>query len=61
MKQNITPEEAVIELRNIVKGMTGLDPREGRVIKPIARISEDDTERFLNELFTSCKGAIDGT
>ena len=55
MKQNITPEEAVIELRNIVKGMTGLDPREGQVSNPIPKISEDDIERFLNELFTQKK------
>jgi hypothetical protein len=55
MKQNITPEEAVIELRNIVKGMTGIDPREGRVIQPISKISEGDTARFLNELFTQKK------
>ena len=52
IKRDITPEEAIIELRKIVKGLTGIDPREGQVVKPIQPISEEDTKRFLNELFT---------
>ncbi len=51
-KKDITPEEAIIELRAIVESFGGLDPRYGSVIKPIQPISEDDTKRFLNELFT---------
>ncbi len=52
IKKDITPEEAILELRKIVKTLTGIDPREGQSIKPIQPVSEEDTERFLNELFT---------
>ena len=52
IKKDITPEEAIIELRKIVKGLTGIDPREGHIIRPIQPVSEEDTKRFLNELFT---------
>ena len=55
MKQNITSEEAIIELRNIVKSLTGLDPREGQITNSVPRLSENDTEQFLNELFTQKK------
>ena len=52
IKKDITPEEAIIELRKIVKDLTGIDPREGQSLKPIEAVSEEDTKRFLNELFT---------
>ncbi len=52
IKKDITPEEAILELRKIVKTLTGIDPREGQSIKPIQSVSEEDTERFLNALFT---------
>ena len=55
MKQNITSEEAIIELRNIVKAMIGLDPREGQIANSIPKLSEEDTEQFLNEFFTQKK------
>ncbi len=51
IKKDITPEEAIVELRAIVESFGGLDPRYGSVIKPIQPISEEDTERFLNQLF----------
>ena len=51
-KRDITPEEAIIELRAIVESFGGLDPRYGQEIKPIQPMSEEDTKRFLNELFT---------
>ncbi len=52
IKKDITPEEAILELRKIVKTLTGIDPREGQNKKSIQPISEEDAERFLNELFT---------
>lgn len=47
----MTPEEAILELRKIVKAFTGMDPREGQVAKPIKAISEEDAEKFVNALF----------
>ncbi len=47
----ITPEEAILELRKIVKAFTGMDPREGQVVKPIKALSEEDTEKAVQALF----------
>ncbi len=52
MRKDINAEEAVVELRNIVKALTGLDPRVGRRVEPIKPVSEEDMERFLTALFT---------
>ncbi len=54
-KNELTPEEYILELRKIAKGFTGLDPRVGMVVKPIKELSEEDTSRFVNELFNSRK------
>ena len=49
--KEMTPEEAILELRKIVRAFTGIDPREGTLAKPIKAISEEDTEKFVNALF----------
>ena len=38
-------------LAHIAQGITGLEPRMGRKVEPIQPVSEEDMERFLNELF----------
>lgn len=54
-KNETTSEEYILELRKIATGFTGIDPRAGMVVKPIKELSEEDTSRFVEELFNSRK------
>ena len=54
--KDITAEESAVELRKIVQSLTGMDPRVGQVIRPIQPVSEEDTQRFMNKLFSSRGG-----
>jgi hypothetical protein len=50
-KKEMTPEEAILKLRQLTASFTGIDPRAGQVTRPIQPISEEDTCRALNKLF----------
>lgn len=53
--KEITSEEAVLKLRQMVTSFTGIDPRVGQVVKPIQPISEEETSRAMDELFKTRK------
>ncbi len=55
MTNQLQAEEAILELRKIVKALTGVDPRMGQIIQPIKQLSEEDTTNFLDALFAGKK------
>ncbi len=45
--ENITPEEAIIKLRQMVQGFTGLDPRLGRKAELVRLLTKEEIAKLF--------------
>lgn len=55
-KDEMTPEEGVIKLRQIVKFQTGMDPREGQTVKPVRKLTKEEIAEFFGSIDNEADG-----
>ncbi len=53
MDKEMTPEEAIIKLRQMVQAFTGIDPRLGQKAKPVRELTKEE----IKELFEGKENA----
>jgi hypothetical protein len=47
MDKDMTPEEAIIKLRQMVQAFTGMDPRLGQVTKPVREPTKEEIAKLF--------------
>ena len=47
MNKDMTPEEAIIKLRQMVQAFTGFDPRVGQKAKPVRELTEEEIAKLF--------------